>query len=202
VTCTGSCSCASASAGTSSGRIVSGVYPPNADCQWLIASNHLISISFTYFDMDTNDYVKIARCTSPSVCNEQIASSYTQLTGPYTSNTGYLRVQILSNHGWQMNGIEVEWSIPVTSKTCIKCPSGTYSNTLSATSCTACPSGTYTNMSQYSSTVCDRFIALMLQKQSFASISTRNNAPSGSSTLPAYNALGGPKNKGHLTFAR
>ena len=54
----------------------------------------------------------------------------------------------------------------------------------------------------YSDTACDRFIALIIQKPSFASVSTRNKTAIGSSTLPTYNPLGGPNGNGHVRFDR
>ena len=52
----------------------------------------------------------------------------------------------------------------------------------------------------YSSTTCERFTALIPWKPSFASVSTRNST--GVGTLPAYNPLGGPSGKGHVSFNR
>jgi hypothetical protein len=52
-----------------------------------------------------------------------------------------------------------------------------------------------------SSVVCGRFVALvLLDPPKFASVSTRNSAPAGSTPLPSYNALGGPQGNGHVTF--
>ncbi len=52
-----------------------------------------------------------------------------------------------------------------------------------------------------SSVVCGRFVALVLQDPAkFASGSTRNLAPVGSTPLPSYNAAGGPQGNGHVTF--
>ncbi len=52
-----------------------------------------------------------------------------------------------------------------------------------------------------SSVVCGRFVALDLQDPpKFASVSTRNSAPVGSTPLPSYNALGGPQGNGHVNF--
>jgi hypothetical protein len=52
----------------------------------------------------------------------------------------------------------------------------------------------------YSTTACGRFLALIPQKPSFASVATRNNAAQGS--LPTYDALGGPNGNGHVSFDR
>ncbi len=52
-----------------------------------------------------------------------------------------------------------------------------------------------------SSVVCGRFVALVLQDPpKFASVSTRNSAPVGSTHMPSYNASGGPQGNGHVTF--
>ena len=65
-----------------------------------------------------------------------------------------------------------------------------------------CPAG-YTGgnfIGSYSTTACDRFVALITWKPSFVSVSTRANA--GVGTLPTYDALGGPNGKGCVTFDR
>jgi hypothetical protein len=54
----------------------------------------------------------------------------------------------------------------------------------------------------YSSTACARFTALIVQRPAVASVSTRNNAAITSSSLPIYNATGGPSAKGHVRFDR
>ena len=81
------------------------------------------------------------------------------------------------------------------------CPNSNYSCSECYTSACPCNAG-YTGgnfISQYSTTACSRFIALMVWKRSFASVSTRLNAAVG--TLPTYNPTGGPSGKGHVSFA-
>ena len=103
---------------------------------------------------------------------------------------------------------------------CTACTAGTYKNT--STTCSACPansgsscSGCYTSacpcnagytggnfIAPYSTTACERFVALITWKPSFASVATRANPVVGSSSLPTYNELGGPNGKGHVSFNR
>ena len=105
--------------------------------------------------------------------------------------------------------------------TCTVCAAGTY-KTISDVTCSACPansgsscSGCYTSacpcnagytggnfIAPYSTTACARFVALITWKPSLASVVTRNDASLGSSSLPTYNALGGPNGNGHVSFNR
>jgi hypothetical protein len=74
--------------------------------------------------------------------------------------------------------------------------------------CLSSPGTTSTcgNTSQTNITCpCSRFFALIgngTMGRTFASVSTRSNAPVGSAILPVYNASGGPQGKGHVTFKR
>jgi hypothetical protein len=95
---------------------------------------------------------------------------------------------------------------------CTACAAGTYKDTTGSAlytecplntgaSCSACPASRACTrnagyvggnfIGPYSSTACDRFIALMIQKPSFTAVSTRNDTAIRSSALPTYNALGG-----------
>ena len=47
---------------------------------------------------------------------------------------------------------------------------------------------------------CSRYVALIVTNRSFQSVSTRNNAAVGSSSLPTYIASGGPNGYGHVLF--
>ena len=101
---------------------------------------------------------------------------------------------------------------------CSACPAGTYET--SSSTCSTCQAnsgnscnGCYTSacpcnagytggnfIGPHSTTACDRFVALILTKPSFASVLTRNNVALGSAILPTYNATGGPNGKGHVSF--
>ena len=113
---------------------------------------------------------------------------------------------------------------------CMNCDSGKYSTVSGATTChvpatttTTTPTPTTAAITtttptphrrpplscdagyfdwSYSVTACDRFTALILSRPSFASKSTKDNTPIGSSTLPTYDAVGGPRGYGHVTFDR
>ncbi len=174
VTYSGTCPCAGPSTGSLSGTISSAYpspYPGDADCQWLITTNVLISLSFSKFYMETNyDFVNIFLCTSPSNCADQIA----HLTGNnppqsvYTSNTGYMLVQLTSDSSVNWLGIVSAWSTPCSASCntgytgldggtcaacsagtymCSMCAAGTYKDTTDSAACTACTVGKYSKWS-------------------------------------------------------
>jgi hypothetical protein len=123
VTCSGGCLC-QPSTGTSSGTISDGTsdYTNNANCNWLIASSGLISLSFSSFNTESGyDVVTINRCTSSSSCVEQVASlsgSSVSLSTIYTSSTGYMQVVFTSDGSVLRSGFVASWSVPSTSCTC------------------------------------------------------------------------------------
>ena len=122
VSCSGSCSCAGASTDSLSGIIASApstndyarLYPYNANCGWIITANSVITFKFSRFELHNDwDWVNIFRCqTYAWNCPEQIA----HLTGydvpplEYTSNTGYLKVQLSNDDAINKKGFVATWS--------------------------------------------------------------------------------------------
>jgi hypothetical protein len=165
VTCSGTCSCAGVSIDTRSGIIASapatddyaGLYPSFANCQWLITGHTLISLSFSRFNLERNkDFVNIFRCTSPTMCTEQIArlTDFNVPTGVYTSRTGYMLIQLTSNGLWEQKGFVSAWSATCEASCgqgytgpdgsiCSSCTAGNYKSVTGSTLCTACPTRKY-----------------------------------------------------------
>lgn len=85
-----------------------------------------------------------------------------------------------------MNGLLFLLSVVLCSSVCVGCPVGTFSVNSNF-------------FSPYSTTACERFIAL-IPKPSFASVLTRLDTAVG--TLPTYNPTGGPNGRGHVSFDR
>jgi hypothetical protein len=121
VTCSGPCPC-TPSTETISGTISDGAadYIDNIDCQWLIASEYEISLSFTSFSTEhKHDWVTIYRCSTPS-CSSDSREEIARLSGSnenssntYTSSTGYLQVVFTSDSpGLRDQGV-YSWSSPL-----------------------------------------------------------------------------------------
>jgi hypothetical protein len=123
LTCSGGCLC-QPSTGTNSGTISDGTsdYTNYANCNWLIASSGLISLSFSSFNTESGyDFVTINRCTSSSSCVEEVArlsGSSVSLSTIYTSSTGYMQVVFTSDGSVLGSGFVASWSVPSTSCTC------------------------------------------------------------------------------------
>ena len=128
VTCSGGCSGCVDSSGSSSGTIRddndgTGDYGANTDCEWLIASNSQISLSFTSFHTEKDyDYVYVESCSSSS-CDSAVElaklhgnsansdTSAADLSTTYTSSTGYLRVRLTSDDSLEYAGFSADWSV-------------------------------------------------------------------------------------------
>ena len=126
VTCSGTCEC-NPSSGTASGTISDGPsnYTDNMDCIWLIASEHEISLSFTSFSTELDDFVSIYRCSTSS-CSPESREEVGRLSGGasgsddaifstvYTSSTGYLQVVFTSDGSGnyvQSSGFVANWKV-------------------------------------------------------------------------------------------
>ena len=137
VTCSGGCLC-QPSTGTFSGAISDGTsnYADHANCNWLIASSGLISLSFSSFNTEACcDFVTINRCTSSSSCEEQVSrlsDSSGSLGTIYTSSTGYMQVVFTSDYLVGCSGFVGSWSSGSTSSTCTTCAEGVFLGPLEA----------------------------------------------------------------------
>jgi hypothetical protein len=148
VSCSGGCTC-TPSTNTTSGTISDGPgnYVNNLNCQWIIASNAVIQMSFTSFSTEFDyDFVTVNRCTSPSCSSvEQVAElsgSSVSADTTYSSLTGYLQVVFTSDSSVTAPGFVGSWSI--TRSACLPCTSGKYSGQEGAAGdsvCQTCPSG-------------------------------------------------------------
>jgi hypothetical protein len=85
-----------------------GYYYPNSQCTWLITSPGTIRLNFISFNTELNyDSVSMYECME-SACRQKkwIASLWGTVSSEtvYTSSTGYLWIQFLSNEATQMSG--------------------------------------------------------------------------------------------------
>ena len=130
VTCSGECAC-SPSAGATSGEISDGslgqAYINNANCQWLVAADAEISLTFTYFVTEANfDFVRVYKCYSTSCSTRELivelsgsaargtlasSTGVASLDAAYTSSTGYLLVEFVSDSSVQEEGFGAEWTL-------------------------------------------------------------------------------------------
>ena len=130
VTCSGECAC-SPSAGATSGEISDGslgqAYINNANCEWLVAADAEISLTFTYFVTEANfDFVRVYKCYSTSCSTRELivelsgsaargtlasSTGVASLDAAYTSSTGYLLVEFVSDSSVQEEGFGAEWTL-------------------------------------------------------------------------------------------
>jgi hypothetical protein len=117
LTCSGDCPCVN-SFHTTSGTFSDGPgnYDNNVKCVWLITSDAVISLSFTFFDLERNwDSVILNRCTSGS-CGEfeevaRLSGSADIANATFKSSTGYLQVVFTSDASITRPGFIASWSL-------------------------------------------------------------------------------------------
>ena len=97
----------------------------------------------------------------------------------------------------------------VGSATCTSCPSGKYSPTIAADHswrCSSCATGTYDVPSKclswgFSRIVCARIrVVLPSESPTFSYLSAIYSPAAGDEPIPSYNAIGGPRGRGHVEF--
>jgi hypothetical protein len=143
VTFSGTCAGGVSTTGTSSGTITDGpnAYGDNMNCNWLISSTSTISLTFSQIQTEfAYDFVYVYRCTSPTDCTQISKESGTpSLATTYTSNTGYMKIQLTSDNSAIDAGIVAAWTLAAA---LCKCYPGQYSS-LGTAPCSDCAAGTY-----------------------------------------------------------
>ena len=118
VTCSGGCLC-QPSTGTFSGTISDGTsdYVNNLNCNWLIASSGVISLSFSSFNTESNyDFVTINSFTLGGTGWEDVeqvaklSGSSVSPSAVFTSSTGYMQLVFTSDSSAGYPGFVASWT--------------------------------------------------------------------------------------------
>ena len=138
ITCSDHCSVGCISSfGSTSGTISDGSgdgvnYTNDLDCEWLVASEGQISLSFSFFDLEPNwDFVYVETCSSAS-CDSNSRVQLAELHGgsdtsaTYASSTGYLRVRFKTDYSETFEGFEANWSVLQEGRTSGSCSGDGY----------------------------------------------------------------------------
>ncbi len=158
LSCSGGCPC-TPSTNTVSGTISDGPgnYVNDLNCQWIIASDAVIQMSFTSFSTEFDyDFVTVNRCTSPSCSSVQqvakLSGNSVSAGTNYSSLTGYLQLVFTSDNGVTRPGFVGSWSI--TRNACLQCTAGKYSGKEGSERCQTCPSGSYSPVGSSACATC------------------------------------------------
>jgi hypothetical protein len=103
--------------GTFSDGSGTGLYSPNANCEWMIAASGdlLVTLVFTEFSTQPGkDLVRVFQCTDIGCSEQQLLA---ELSGTYssaqavTSASGYMKVVFTSDGSVNYDGFNATWNM-------------------------------------------------------------------------------------------
>jgi hypothetical protein len=136
--CRSSCGVLATSSGTLSDGSGLYTYPSDANCQWLISPDSVMSLAISILELDTEsccDFLRVFRCVDASCQNVELiaalSGTYSMAQTTIATQSYAALVQFSSDGGVNGDGFLAHWATnttlpsaaPFLPNVCIKCPS-------------------------------------------------------------------------------